>query len=176
MLVKRSLLVVFVFTMILGLSLEVFVFSNSPMLLSSFAASDQIVYNSMPSASSPPQLLSGCSRMTLNVHQSKIPSFSGRPAVLVFGCGRGGNLPALLTVGSRHSSLTFVPTFSLPFGWSLGIARVQPSMECSSSSPSRLLELTSGGPATLTPLTQYIYCLTATSASSFSTFSIAWSS
>ncbi len=123
---------------------------------------------------SPPPLRSGCSDLALDSDQSSIPSFAGRPATLVYGCGKGGDRPALETAESRTGNTpSATPMFTLPSGWTLSIGKTKSSGECSSRDG--MITLSSGTPITLHSGTDYVYCLTTSSASSFPTFSITWS-
>ena len=121
----------------------------------------------------PPVVSSGCARLTLS-HQSTVPSFAGAPADLVYGCGRNGGRPAFST-GHSHGGkpLLLTPTFSLPTGWTLSVGKARLLHECSPRD--RMVVLGSGRSTVLQPDTDYVYCLTTTSASSFATFSVTWS-
>jgi len=124
-----------------------------------------------PPPSSNPPLRSGCSHLTLDPRQSIIPSFSGRPSTLVYGCGTGS---AFTTEQSRGGvSPQATPVFRVPSGWILSVGMAKFSHECTSGG--KMITLSSGIPVTLYSGTDYVYCLTATSAISFSTFSITWS-
>ena len=119
----------------------------------------------------PPPLKSGCSNLVLDKAHSTIPTFAGGPASLAYGCGDGGGAPAFVTTQSHSvKKLTVTPLFSAPAGWILGLSRATGSWGCSSG----ITPLKSGTPVTLSPRTDYSYCLTTTGASSFSPFPVTW--
>jgi hypothetical protein len=122
----------------------------------------------------PPTLKSGCATLVLDSSQSIIPKFAGNPSTLVYGCGKKGAGSAFTTAPSPNSmTSTIVATFAIPTGWRLGVGVAKPSRDCSTSDG--VVTLTSGSELTLRSGTNYIYCLTTGSASSFKTFTVTWS-
>lgn len=120
----------------------------------------------------PPAIKSGCDRLKLDKRESTVPSFAGSPSTLVYACNAGS--PAFSTAKSaRGSTLSVIPIFSVPSGWTLGVGISQPSGECSSKN--RIVTLISGSPIVLRSGAKYVYCLSSPSASSFTMFSISWS-
>ena len=119
----------------------------------------------------PPPLKSGCTSLVLDSSHSTIPQFGGSPASMAYGCGVGGASPAIVTSHSHSSKkLTATPVFSNPLGWSLGLREATGLGGCSSG----VIPLISETPVTLSPSTNYSYCLTTTDASTFSPFSVTW--
>ena len=140
-----------------------------------FAAPGQVDLGSSTSPSASSKVRSLCGSLTLDRWQSTVPHFAGSPANLAYGCGWGGLLPAFVTGWQRGgSSVTVTPTFVLPSGWTLSLGRFSFFHECSPGGG--LTPLESGTPVTLAPLAGYVYCLSTADASSFSSFSITWSS
>lgn len=119
-----------------------------------------------------PALRSECTRVSLDTGQSKVPSFSGSPAALVFDCKNGN--PAFFTTGSRADlTRAIVPTFDLPSGWALSVGLARSHGDCSTKD--KMIPLSDGGPVRLRTDSGYIYCLTTNNASTFSSFAITWS-
>ena len=170
----------FVAVLLLGGSFIVYAAADLFNVQSNFVAANPMVLafegslgTRHPSLSHPP-LRSDCSRLTLDSEQSTIPSFAGRPATLVYACGKGGDRPAFVTTESRSdNSPSTTPIFTVPPGWTFSIGKAKSSGECSVDN--KMVSLSSGIPITLPSSTDYVYCLATTSASSFSTFSISWS-
>jgi uncharacterized membrane protein YgdD (TMEM256/DUF423 family) len=120
----------------------------------------------------PAALVSLCSKVILDSKESIIPSFAGSPAVLVFACSKSG-LPAFFTTFSRSTSTRPVtPLFVIPAGWALSIGIAMFKGDCSYKD--RMMPLVSGSPITLKSGSPYVYCMSAQSASNFTSFSITW--
>jgi hypothetical protein len=121
-----------------------------------------------------PTLKSGCVTLVLDSSQSTIPKFAGDPSTLVYGCGKKGAGSAFTSAPSPSSVTSIiVATFAIPTGWSLGVGIAKPSGDCTASD--KVVTLTSGSALTLQSGTNYIYCLTTGSASSFKLFTVTWS-
>jgi len=112
---------------------------------------------------------SGCTsgNLVLDSSASTIPVYAGSPALIVYACSTSG-ATAFNIVGP---SVTVTPTFTVPTGWTLGIDTAADACKTTTG-------LTSGSPITLS---QSVfsgagwYCLTTSSASNFTSFSITWS-
>ena len=111
-----------------------------------------------------------CSPLVLE-YASTLPSFAGSPATLIYSCSLApitvGDA-AFSTTGTTSNTVTVTPTFSVPSGWALGLDKWNGN--CASPTT-----LTSATPITLTGGSFFAYCLTTTSASNFTSFSITWS-
>ena len=100
---------------------------------------------------------------------SVVPTYAGGAAYLEYDCGGGVGGEAFSSTGTTSTMATATPTFTLPSGWSLSVAGY------GSGCTSGTTPLASGTPISLTGGTTYEYCLTSSSASTFTSFSIAWS-
>lgn len=103
---------------------------------------------------------------------STVPNSAGQYAALEFACDSTGDA-AFTSTGTTSTTVTVTPTFTLPSGWNffVGPQNSPTTIACSNVE----YEPTSGSPVTLTGGTSYAYCLTSTSASSFSSFTVTWS-
>jgi len=129
---------------------------------------------SFPSQSfATPTLVQGstCSggNLVLDSAASTIPSYSGLPAALVFGCDSSGD-----TAFSSQSFVTATPIFTVPSGWSLAIVNQGALGECNTTSPPTSLTLTSGVPFSFSAVS-IDYCLYSSSATTFPPFTVTWS-
>ena len=104
--------------------------------------------------------------LVLNSGLSVVPAYAGGTAYLEFDCGGSD---AFSSTGTTSTVATATPTFTLPSGWSLSVAGL--GAGCNTGTT----PLTSGSPVSLTGGTPYEYCLTSSSASTFTSFSITWS-
>jgi hypothetical protein len=119
-----------------------------------------------------PALKSGCDRLTLDKTESRTPMFAGNPSTLVYACGKAGR-PAFTTEKTSSGSTPFVtPIFSSPSGWTVSVGISRDNAECSTGD--KLVALTSGTPIKLHSGSGYVYCVTAASASNFTSFNISW--
>ena len=101
----------------------------------------------------------------LDPNTSTNPLIAGKSALLGFTCTTtgGAGSEAFDTAGG---TVSVTPTFTVPTGWSLGVSSLE---ACTTPTG-----LTSGTPVTLTSSSPYWYCLTSTSASTFTSFAITW--
>lgn len=108
--------------------------------------------------------------LVLDTTDSVIQS-QGQGATLVYACGATSATPAFTTsnVGGQAT-----PTFTVPTGWSLGIITTNSPGLCSGS-PQSVEPLSSGASISFGTSLSYVYCLTAASASDFTSFSVTWS-
>jgi len=146
-------------------------FATSNIALESIKG-DSIVANNNRNRPPPAALTSLCSNLALDSKQSKLPSFAGRPATLVYACNKNGYQAFFTSFSRRAGTQAVTPLFALPPGWTLSVGVARPSGECSSKDG--LVKLTTGTPVTLPAGTNYIYCLTTSSASNFASFTISW--
>ena len=123
---------------------------------------------------------SSCSGGNLEIDTagSTIPTDSGSFSRIMYDCSTSQQ--AFSTQGSANATITVTPTFTVPAGWALAVTgAVYPfnaaSQPCSSNPSTVYPALTSGTPVTLNGGTNYVYCLTSSSASTFTSFSITWS-
>ena len=100
---------------------------------------------------------------------SVVPTYAGSTAYLDYDCGGGFGQEAFSSTGTTSTVATATPTFTLPSGWTLSV------INYGSGCNVGYTVLTSGTPISLTGGTQYQYCLTSNSASTFTSFSITWS-
>lgn len=107
--------------------------------------------------------------LQLDTSLSTIPTYSGDTAAIVYDCGSANGVdPSFSTQGTISTSVTVTPTYTVPSGWSLSLSPADvPS--CPGTA------LTSGTPISLQGGSPYLYCLTSSSASNYSSFSITWS-
>lgn len=111
-------------------------------------------------------LFSQCNGITQSSKSNT--SYAGSPAQILYGCYSFGNIiAAFYTNGTTSSSVMATPTFTEPTGWTLGLTD---NGGCIST-----ITLTSGAAISLSGGTNYLYCLTTSSASNFTSFSITWS-
>jgi hypothetical protein len=99
---------------------------------------------------------------------SNIPPVGGNPATIAYACDPSGSPYAF---SQNAPSVTVTPTFTVPSGWTLGVGAA--ATPCASPTT-----LTSGSPVTLggVPAGAWNYCLSTTSATTFTSFTITWSS
>jgi hypothetical protein len=106
-------------------------------------------------------LIGKCSSLVLEPSLSNIP-LAGNAGFLAYDCGTSAAF-----IANPAGSGPATPTFNVPTGWTLGVSPV--SSDCSPQTT-----LTSGTAVTLTLSSGYLYCLTTTSATNFTSFSILW--
>lgn len=102
----------------------------------------------------------------LDPNTSTSPLVSGTAATLVYSCTATGGAGSEAFDSAPGVGVGVTPTFSVPTGWSLSVSSLE-----SCATP---IALTSGTLVSLTSSTAYWYCLTSTSASTFSGFSVSW--
>lgn len=111
-----------------------------------------------------------CGRtVVLDPSLSNYSPVAGTIAELVYACDTSGSA-AFTTNGPTYITVSATPTFTVPSGWIMWVDTT--AGDCASISQSGL---TSGSPIALTGGTGYVYCLYTASASTSSTFSVAWS-
>ena len=115
--------------------------------------------------------------LVLDTGDGSIPSSAGQSAILIFACSvatTGSPVPAFTLTSSL---VTATPTFTLPSGWSLSVDSLadNPSTVGTCRGGPYEASLTSGSSITLTNVAGFVYCLTSSSASTFSSFSVTWS-
>lgn len=109
--------------------------------------------------------ISKCTSLVLDTAMSNVP-LAGGSGYLSYDCSTGAAFYA-----SSSSVGPVTPTFTVPTGWTLGVALTE--NYCTTG---YVTNLTSGTPVTLNnPTAGYQYCLVTTSASNFTTFNVAWS-
>ena len=98
--------------------------------------------------------------------------FLGKGATIFYDCSDSDQ--AFSTQGTTSDTITATPTITgLPAGWTLKLGVV--SYPILTNPCSGALTLTSGSPVVLTGGTDYGYCFSTNSATSFSSFTITWS-
>ena len=93
---------------------------------------------------------------------------AGSIATLLYACDTSES-PAFSSTGSTSDLISVTPTFTVPSGWILDVDNVGDNCHAPIAS------LTTATPVTLPGGTNYIYCLSSSSASNFTSFSITWS-
>ena len=106
--------------------------------------------------------------LVLDTSASTIPSAAGQAATLVYACDTSGGA----AFNSNGAPQSVTPSFTqLPAGWTLTIDETSDTSLCGTSAAA----LTSGTPFTPTSPNSFVYCLTTSTASTFTSFSITWS-
>jgi len=108
--------------------------------------------------------------LVLNSGASEVPAYAGSPSYLQYDCGGGPGQQAFSSTGTTSTTATATPTFTLPSGWSLSVQGYGDGCFAVGNTI-----LTSGTPVGLTGGSTYEYCLTSSSASTFTSFAITWS-
>jgi len=118
--------------------------------------------------------------LVLDTDAGNVPSAAGQSATLVFTCSVATSPDAAFTLASGFSSDTVTPTFTLPSGWSLSVDSLadNPSNVGTCTGGPYEVSLTSGSSVFLGVdggINGFVYCLTSSSASTFSSLSVTWS-
>lgn len=143
--------------------------------LVTYAATTLFTQNFPSQTFATPSLVEGSSctggNLQLDSVGSNVPSFAGSAAQIMFDCSNAQQ--AFSTTGTTSTTVYATPTFTVPSGWSLGYAAVTYPLTRGCNGLAILYPV-SGTLQALTGGTDYVYCLTSTSSSNFSSFSIAW--
>jgi hypothetical protein len=100
-------------------------------------------------------------------------TIAGSPAILEYACNSSGS-PAFTSTGSTSDHVNATPSFAIPSGWNLYVPLPIPG-PVSCLNFTFTYTLTSGTQLSIIGGTSYFYCLTTTSASNFTSFTITWS-
>lgn len=114
---------------------------------------------------------------SLNYTNTSVLGAEGAPSTLIVACFNKG----LVGIGAfaplvGTSSIKFIPTFTLPTGWNLAVDTIGisgPYSLCANGA--NQVNLASGVGVSLLSGDNYFYCLTSSSSSNFTSFSITWS-